>query len=171
MFDTSSIPHSLNNMSAPTTPNSVYASKEEVYSSPLAHSTPDMVKAPDAPKVDRRRSCTELKIRKLILPSDSDEEEEDEMTNEEQQGAMEYVREKYRQYSETYVQQCTDIGELHQLLKWYNPQSCPRNDIEWNYIFGVLRAVKERLRHFKCLCSECELLLEEVDDEQLLNYL
>lgn len=68
-----------------------------------------------------------------------------------------YVDDKYLQYTLDYVCNSKNVNELHQLAKWYDPMSQPRNHVEWIYIYGILNAVKERLK---------ELKSDQMDDDE-----
>ena len=83
------------------------------------------------------------------------------------------VREKYLQYDVPYVEALgeDDLPHLHQLGRWYFPNSCPRTQEEWDYVEGVRNAVYKRLLQLKCNCSDCQYRLELVPDEELLDYL
>ena len=60
-----------------------------------------------------------------------------------------YVRSKYLQYPLGYVQNSTNVNELHQVVNWFDPNSQPRNHVECIYINGIRRAAKRRLEELK----------------------
>ena len=77
------------------------------------------------------------------------------------------IREKYLQYDVPYVQSLgeDDLSHLHQLRRWYFPDSCPRTQEEWDYVEGVRRAVNKRLLQLRCNCFDCKCLLDLVLDD------
>lgn len=163
-----------NMSSPPRTPNTTIA-LDSPPGSPQRCSTPDFPPAPSAPRKERVEKKKIGNIRKLVLPNTSASEEEEEIeetrrVTTELRRQYPNVREKYLQYSVGYVE-LYDRETLHQLRKWYNPQSQPRNDEEWEYVFGVLHAVEEQLRMLQCTCRECSNLFDGVSDEDLFNYM
>ena len=141
-----------------TTPNS----KMNLEVSPATtKSTP---KVPNAPKKQGMKTNFRLdSIPKLILPEeDASSEEEIDLLQ---------VRDKYQRYSKSTVMQINDIDELHNVRRWYFPNSQPRNDSEWKYIYEVQMAAEERLRQLNCFCDQCDHLWDDIDTEKLLDYL
>ena len=100
----------------------------------------------------------------------------DEASGEEEGGASapwSGVREKYLQYDVAYVQAlgAEDLPHLHQLGRWYFPNSCPRTEEEWDYIAAVRNAVQKRLLQLHCTCNDCTFLWETLPFEELLEYI
>ena len=123
-----------------------------------ASSMPTCPPAPKKATVEKQRRLDD--IPKLELP-DLAEQEELEMI---------YVRWKYQLYNQEDVKTETDINLLHDMRRWYSPSSQTRNEVEWNYIYGVLFAAEERLRQLKCNCSGNENLWDNMTSEELLSY-